>query len=171
MQMQPIFARDDQGDEATASGKLTAAPLGRGLTVAVLATGVPDWLAALADDGAHLVSAGCGATDLLPGLCPDILFIDTVCGLSDRRIELLIVQLRWGRADLVVVLADGMIGEDRGFRHDLNFDPALGVGHARDALAVAVTLLARRRRLHSVTPQQKPALLRRTAPRRTRLFS
>lgn len=171
MQMQPIYRRADLGDEIAGAGaKLTDAPLGRGLTVAVLSADYPDWLSTLADIGAQLVCIGAEGAYLLPRLCPDILFLDAASPLSERRTALLVAQLRWGCPDLVVVLADGIIGQRHAFRHDLNFDPALGGDHARDALAVAVALLLRRQSGQAPTNRRPPALLRRTAPRRTRLF-
>lgn len=142
------------------------------LTVAVLSDTVPDWLGAMAGLGLRLLCVGADGASLLPQDQPDILFIDAPFVMSDRRLALLVAQLRWGRSDLVVVLADGMIGQDHGFAHDLNFDPSLGADHAGDALAVALSILSRKRQGGDL-PRQKPLfvpLLRRPSVRRSRLF-
>ncbi len=142
------------------------------LTVAVLADRVPEWLSSLAGLGLRLLCVGADGAALLPQDQPDILFIDAPFVLSDRRISLLVTQLRWGRPDLVVVLADGMIGQEHGFPHDLNFDPALGPEHAGDALAVALSILSRKRAGPAASRQKAlfVPLLRRPSIRRTRLF-
>jgi hypothetical protein len=108
----------------------------------------------------------------LPQDRPDVLFIDAPFVLSDRRLSLLVTQLRWGRPDLVVVVADGMIGQTYEFGHDLNFDPKLGSVHAADALAVAISVLARRRSGPDAQRQKAlfVPLLRRPSVRRTNLF-
>lgn len=142
------------------------------LTVAVLSDGCPDWLSMLAGQGMRLLCVGAEGAALLPQDQPDILFIDAPFVLTNRRLNLLLAQLRWARPDLVVVLADGMIGQDHGFSHDLSFDPSLGRIHAGDALAVALAILARKR-FPEGTARRKllsVPLLRRPSVRRERLF-
>jgi hypothetical protein len=142
------------------------------LTVAVLSNTVPEWLTAMAGLGLRLLCVGADGATLLPQDRPDVLFIDAPFVLSDRRLSLLVTQLRWGRPDLVVVVADGMIGQTYEFGHDLNFDPKLGSVHAADALAVAISVLARRRSGPDAQRQKAlfVPLLRRPSVRRTNLF-
>lgn len=149
---------------------LTVAPLGRGLTAAVVTATPPDWFSGLADNALRLISADAEGAEWLPCHCPDILFVNNPSVLTDRRMALLIAQLRWGRPDLVVVLADGMIGVEYGFDHDISFDPSLGQDHVRTVLAAAISLLDQRRGGNRQSRRQPPALLRRKTPRRTQLF-
>lgn len=178
MQMQTIAVGAKAEVAATHPSSLVPALLpsqGSGaavLTVAVLSDAVPEWLFVMAGLGLRLLCVGADGALLLPQDRPDVLFIDTSFVMSKRRLALLITQLRWGRPDLVVVVADGMIGQDYGFSHDLNFDPSLGPDHTSDALAVALTVLSHRR-AGSTAPLQKVLfvpLLRRPSVRRTSLF-
>lgn len=178
MQMQTIAVGAKAEVAATLSSALVPALLpsqesgAAVLTVAVLSETVPEWLCAMAGLGLRLSCVGRNGAQLLPQDQPDVLVIDTPFALSERRLALLLTQLRWGRPDLVVVVADGMVGQTYGFAHDLNFDPSLGSVHAGDALAVALTLLSRRR-AGSSAPRKKALfvpLLRRPSLRRTRLF-
>lgn len=140
------------------------------VTVAVLADTAPAWLPVLADERVRLLSVDARGALLLPQDRPDILIIDSLLALSERRLSLLISQLRWGCPDMVVVLADGMIGARHDFAHDLNFDPTLGPMHVRAALVVAIMTLARTRPALALAQKGRPALLRRSSVRRTRLF-
>lgn len=178
MQMQTIAVGAKAEVAATLPSSLVPALLpsqgsGAGvLTVAVLSDTIPEWLFAMAGLGLRLLCVGGDGALLLPQDRPDVVFIDAPFVLSQRRLALLITQLRWGQPDLVVVVADGMIGQDYGFSHDLSFDPSLGPDHTGDALAVALTVLSRRR-AGATAPRQKTLfvpLLRRPSVRRTSLF-
>lgn len=179
MQMQTIAVGAKAEVAATLPSSLVPALLpsqGSGaapLTVAVLSDTVPEWLFAMAGLGLRLLCVGAEGAQLLPQDRPDVLFIDAPFVLTERRLALLLTQLRWGQPDLVVVLADGMIGQGYGFDHDLNFDPSLGPDHAGDALAVALTILSRRRAGPAALRQKRlfVPLLRRPSVRRTTLFS
>lgn len=141
------------------------------ITVAVLSTGTPDWLAVLAATGARVLCVGAEGAALLPQDRPDVLIIDAPLALTTRRTAQLIRQLTWGKPDLVVLVADGMLGQSRGFDHDLSFDPALGAAHVEDAFAVARHLLCHSRlRAPATDRPEQPALLRRNALRRVDLF-
>jgi len=171
MRMQTIGL---DGTSTAVSAPLSPAPSAASrpskVTVAVLADTPPTWLSALADERVHLLCVDAGGALLLPQDRPDVLIIDSLLALSERRLSLLITQLRWGCPDMVVALADGMIGARHDFAHDLNFDPALGEGHVRAALAVAMATLARTRPALETGRKPRPALLRRPSVRRTRLF-
>ncbi len=179
MQMQTIAVGAKAEVAATLSSSLVPALLpsqasgaAAEVTVAVLSEEVPEWLCAMAGLGLRLLCVGQKGAQLLPQDRPDVLIIDAPFVMSERRLALLVAQLRWGKPDLVVVVADGMIGQGYGFAPDLNFDPSLGSAHAGDALAVALTLVSRRRE-GSGAPRQKALfvpVLRRPSLRRTRLF-
>lgn len=139
-------------------------------TIVLLSNARPVWLAALPDQGQAVRCLTAAEALFAPRLCPDVLVLDLPFALSPRRIALLIRQLRWGRPDLVVAVADGMIGRKYGFDHDLNFDPCPQAGEAGDALAVAATLSRLRRQARAAKALVPPALLRRSVPRRTSLF-
>lgn len=148
-----------------------SAPRADAVTVAVLSSGTPDWLAVLAATGARVLCVGEDGASFLPQDRPDVLIVDSPLVLSARRTALLIRQLTWSKPDLVVLVADGMLGQVRGFDHDLSFDPALGAAHVEDAFAVARHLLCHSRLRAPVGQRHdQPALLRRDAPRRADLF-
>lgn len=174
MRMQTILVDAKAEVDSTLSSSLVPSqgPGAQILTIAVLADGCPAWLAALAGQGVRLLCVGADGAALLPQDQPDILFVDAPFVLSHRRLALLITQLRWARPDLVVVVADGMVGQDYGFAHDLNFDPSLGMVHAGDALAVSLAILARKRLPAQPAPRKSLSvpLLRRPSVRRKSLF-
>ena len=148
-----------------------AAPRAETITVAVLSRHTPDWLAAVATTGARVLCVGAEGAPLLPQDRPDVLIVDTPLAITPRRVALLVRQLRWAKRDLVVLVADGMVGAATGFDHDLTFDPSLGAAHVEDALAVARHLLCHSRlRVPSDRSADAPALLRHNAPRRADLF-
>lgn len=148
-----------------------AAPRAETITVAVLSQETPDWLAPLAATGARVLCVGAEGAALLPQDQPDVLIVDTPLAMTSRRVALLVRQLCWAKPDLVVLVADGMVGAATGFDHDLTFDPALGATHIEDAFAVARHLLCHSRlRVPASRSADTPALLRHNAPRRADLF-
>ena len=154
------------------SAAVQAIPSANGLTVAILSPVVPDYAAALVAAGARVLCADPdGAASFAPER-PDVLIVDQPARIAPRRVALLAAQLRWGNPDLVVLVADGMVGVDYGFAHDLAFDPALGPAHAEDALSMARHLLCHARlRVAANTPAPVVPLLRRAAgARRKTLF-
>ena len=168
----PSFLRWASSEPVAEGGLDATAPPASSpaLTIALLSNARPAWLATLPDQGQAVICLDGAEATLAPRLCPDVLVLDMPLVLAPQRVALLIRQLRWGRPELVIAVADGMIGRKYGFDHDLNFDPRPEAGEAADALAVAVTLAQVRRQTGTAKSLAAPALLRRNVPRKIHLF-
>lgn len=148
------------------STAMQSIPSADGLTVAILSQTVPDYAAALVTAGARVLCVDAEGARLLPQDSPDVLIVDAPAGLSQRRLTLLVAQIRWGNPDLVLLLTEEELVTDHGCPNTIHFDPSLGTAHAEDALAMARYLIddARTARGPSVP------LLRREGQRRLHLF-
>lgn len=154
------------------SAAVQAIPSAQGLTVAIIGPVVPDYAAAFVAAGAQVHCVDMDGVGALPQERPSILIVDQPAKVSARRVALLVAQLRWGNPDLVVLVADGMVGVDYGFPHDLSFDPKLGPAHAEDTLSVARHLLchSRIRAAANLPAPVVPVLRPATGERRKTLF-